>query len=84
MLNALLLVSLASCVSTGSGKVLITANPPKKTIDNQIKKLCDLPVLLPERELTQQEVEAYWGVDRRSLVDCYNKHKARVKLDEDK
>lgn len=81
MLNVLLLVSLASCVSTGSGKVVISRDPPKKTIDSQIKEACNTPVPLPERELTQAETEAYWGTDRRSLVDCGNKQKARNEVD---
>lgn len=78
---SLVLVSLASCVSTGSGKVVITSNPPKKVIDSKIKELCNLPIILPERTLTKDEEEKYWGKDRKNLVECYNKHKARIELD---
>jgi hypothetical protein len=81
MLGVLLSVSLASCVSTGSGKVLIATKAPKKVLDSKIKELCNTPVLLPERELSQQETEAYWGTDRWSLMDCYNKQKARNEVD---
>jgi len=81
MLTILVSVSLASCASTGSGKVVISSNPPKKIIDSKIKELCNLPVLLPERVLTKGEEERYWGIDRKSLVECYTKHKARIELD---
>ncbi|QIG69461.1 hypothetical protein EVB79_091 [Rhizobium phage RHph_N3_13] len=63
---------------------MIAKNPPKNVIDSKIKEYCNLPVLLPERELTQAEVEAYWGVDRIDLKLCYEKHKALVKLHEGK
>lgn len=82
MLGVLLLVSLVSCVSTGSGKIVIAKTPPKNVIDSKIKELCNEPILLPERELNQKETEAFWGVDRKSLVDCGNRQKARNKLED--
>lgn len=35
---------------------------------------CPRPVRLPNRELTQSEVEDYWLVDRRNLVNCASRH----------
>lgn len=61
--------------------MVITADPPKKTIDSKIRELCNLPVKLPERTLTKREEEKFWSDDRKSLVDCYNKHKTRIELD---
>lgn len=31
---------------------------------------CATPVRLPERELTQAEVEEYWLRDRQALIEC--------------
>lgn len=59
----------------------MTSPAPKKTIDSKIRELCNLPVLLPERVLTKGEEEKYWSKDRKNLVECYNKHKARIELD---
>ncbi len=35
---------------------------------------CAMAVRLPDRELTQSEVEKYWLMDRYKLVDCRGKH----------
>jgi len=37
---------------------------------------CPRPVSLPERVLTQAEVEDYWLVDRRNLLNCRSRHAA--------
>jgi len=34
---------------------------------------CKEPVLLPERWLSDQEVELLWARDRRALLDCAGK-----------
>lgn len=34
---------------------------------------CADPVLLPERWLSDQEVELFWSRDRRALLDCAGK-----------
>ena len=31
---------------------------------------CDAPVELPERALSDQEIEVLWGRDRRALREC--------------
>lgn len=80
MLSVLLSASLASCGSIGSGKVVIAKNPPKKVLDSNLRKLCNETVVLPERELSQEETEAFWSVDRRSLVDCGSRFKKVIEL----
>jgi hypothetical protein len=35
-----------------------------------IERGCISPLLLPEKELSQLEVEGYWGADRNSLRIC--------------
>lgn len=34
---------------------------------------CDLPVQIPERWLSDREVELLWARDRRELLDCRGK-----------
>ena len=36
----------------------------------ELTVLCEQPVLLPERILTQEEVENYWVQDRSNLMRC--------------
>jgi hypothetical protein len=45
-----------------------------RKIDSSLLKKCDLPVQLPDRMLTQQEVEHYWGIDRKNLIICAKRH----------
>ncbi|KFI27241.1 hypothetical protein CG51_10705 [Haematobacter missouriensis] len=35
---------------------------------------CDRPVSLPDRALSDREVEVYWGRDRAALVACRSRH----------
>lgn len=66
-------LGLTACVgSTGSTKVLLTNAPAELLRD------CKLPIRLPEKELTQADVEKLWGTDRASLVKCYKKHKKTI------
>jgi hypothetical protein len=37
---------------------------------------CGAPVLLPERALSDRDVEIYWGRDRRALRECGSRHSA--------
>jgi len=39
---------------------------------------CVAPVKLPERALTQAEVETFWGRDRTALRRCGGRHRALV------
>jgi hypothetical protein len=66
-------LGLTACgVSTGSTKLLL-ANAPAELL-----RSCKLPVKLPERGLTQADIEKLWGSDRASLVKCYKKHKKTI------
>lgn len=61
-----LLSGLAACsASTPSVEDLNVQRAPAS-----LTRPCPRPVLLPDRELTQAEVEDYWLVDRRNLLNC--------------
>jgi hypothetical protein len=52
----------------------------KPNIDATLLLPCDDPVFIPERDLTQEEVERYWGEDRSRLVACRDKHTGLVTI----
>lgn len=39
-------------------------------IDNKLLEKCYRPVNLPNRELTQLDIERFWSKDRASLIKC--------------
>lgn len=43
-----------------------------------------MPADPPDRDLTQEETEAYWGKDTTGLIKCDGKHQALVKFIEDR
>lgn len=58
---------LAACgdsIRSSNEPPVLTEAPPELT------GICAQPVPLPERELTQAEVEEYWLRDRAALVEC--------------
>lgn len=57
-----LLLALTACAgSTKSGSL-----KPEVYVTQK----CSRPVLLPERALTQAEVEKFWAKDRKALLQC--------------
>lgn len=69
MLIVLPLGLTACAASTPSIKQLHVDAPPASLVQP-----CRSPVGIPERQLTQADVENYWLRDRRSLVDCRSRH----------
>ncbi|WP_436118155.1 anaerobic dehydrogenase [Phyllobacterium sp. LjRoot231] len=44
--------------------------------DSALLKGCNIPVLLPNKPLTQALVEKLWISDRQALIECGRRHKA--------
>lgn len=64
---------LAACsVSTKSATAI---KPRLAAIDSALLKECQNAVKLPEKALTQADVERFWGTDRAALVECRRRHK---------
>jgi len=61
----------ASCGSTGIEPVR-PSPPPSLT------QPCMVPGVLPERGLSDQEVEVFWGRDRAALRACAGRHAGLV------
>lgn len=45
---------------------------------------CNRPKTIPERSLTQQDVELFWGVDRKNLLTCRQRLSALAKYYHDR
>lgn len=42
----------------------------RATLDSKLIEKCARPVKLPNRELTQLDVERFWAKDRAELIKC--------------
>lgn len=65
MLSAALSVLIACSDSIGSVEPPLLSPPPAR-----LTRSCEKPVLLPEGDLTQAEVEFFWINDRENLIRC--------------
>lgn len=73
MLVAPLSVLVACSESIGFVEPPMLAGPPL-----EFSQQCSRPVDLPNRELTQSDVETYWITDRSELISCGERHQAIV------
>jgi hypothetical protein len=60
----------ASALAACSGSTLSANRPIFIPPLNPATSVCDTPALLPNRAMTQAEVETFWATDRASLVKC--------------
>jgi hypothetical protein len=66
--------TLAACTHNSREVKLLPPTHVQPYFDSKLLEACNLPVLLPERALTQEEVERYWSVDRKNLIICAKRH----------
>lgn len=59
--------------SIGSVEPPVLDGPPPSLIEK-----CERPILLPEHELSQVQVERFWLADRSNLVTCGERLEAIV------
>ena len=58
---------------------LYLITPPRiDPVDLTLTRSCERPTRLPNRDLSEDEVVRHWGMDRKHLVDCGNRHRAHV------
>jgi hypothetical protein len=65
-------LALAGCTTTGT-----VAPPDRPRLDApsaMSMQDCLLPVALPPGEMTQRDIERYWGTDRKHQVECAKRH----------
>lgn len=62
---------------TGCADSIGSVEPPKLApAPISLTEPCARPVLLPDRELSQSEVERFWLRDRGSLITCAERQQA--------
>lgn len=61
--------------SAQTASVAPAVKPQLGAIDSALTADCNNPVVLPEKLLSQFEVEKHWSTDRKSLVECKRRHK---------
>lgn len=69
----LLTAALAGCSTT------TIAPPDRPRLDPPSASLtadCVLPASLPPGEMTQRDIERYWGLDRKHQLECAKRHAA--------
>ncbi len=59
------LLFLSACLLSACDASMRSAEPPPSAT-----LPCPDPVTLPDRALSDQDVEILWGRDRRALLDC--------------
>lgn len=72
IITAALILSGSSCAHTSLN--LAPGNIFFGNIDSSLLEDCDLPVKIPQRRLSQVEVEKYWSIDRKNLIICAKRH----------
>jgi uncharacterized lipoprotein len=70
---ALLVLALAACSTTSI--VTPPDRPRLDAPDSVSMKACQKPINLPAGEMTQQDIEKYWGRDRSHQIECAKRHK---------
>lgn len=64
--------ALTACAGSTVGKAPVPSAPPS------LLAACPRPVALPDRAMTQAEVEVSWGRDRSALRACRSRHAGLV------
>lgn len=68
--KTLTLIALPLALGACSGSIGSVEPPKLSPPPAELIEPCERPVLLPERILTQSEVEALWIRDRANLIEC--------------
>ena len=69
----------AASVLTGCADSTGAEPPVRSDLPPSLVTPCAAPVGLPERALSDQEVEVLWGRDRSALRACTSRHTGLVK-----
>ena len=68
-MRKLLLASACLLTACGGSTAVEPLAPPASLLHP-----CPAPVLLPDRALTDQDIEIFWGRDRTALRTCASRH----------
>ena len=79
-LTALLLVTSAFLLTACGGSTRLDKAGIRVQPDSKLTEKCSLPSKLPERNLTQVDVERLWSKDRAALIRCGVTKEALIKF----
>lgn len=72
ILIAILALTLTACAS---GRTIGIVDTPRLDRPSQaLLSACALPTNLPKGEMSQRDIERYWGLDRKHQIECAKKH----------
>lgn len=67
----ILLLAMSLSLLQACGDSIRSTEPPQlDPVPEALAAACPRPVVLPDRSLSQAEVEAFWLRDRQRLVEC--------------
>lgn len=69
-LYTILMLCLVACPLAACGGTIVSQPPDLRIADAALTKPAADPVRLPDRKLSQAEVERYWGTDALNLRVC--------------
>lgn len=77
MLRLAPIIALAAALALAGCSTTTIAPPDRPRLDAPAPQLlvdCNLPANLPPGEMTQRDIERFWGADRKHLAECVRKH----------
>lgn len=74
-MRAIIAILLTACLAGCGGTTFYNSNHPRLDPPDQAAlRACDLPTNLPKGEMTQAQIEKYWGLDRKHQIECAKRH----------
>jgi hypothetical protein len=70
------MLTASACLLTACGGSTFAEAPKRPAPPPSMTQACSAPQRLPERALSQSEVETLWGRDRGALRACGGRHGA--------
>ena len=67
-----------------NASTVLSNKPILVPVDPRLAAECVRPVNLPNRALTQVEIETLWSKDRLNLVNCASRHSTSITYYEDR
>lgn len=74
-----ILIALAAALALAGCSTTTIAPPDRPRLESAAPQLladCKLPTNLPPGEMSQKDIERYWGLDRKHQLECAKRHAA--------
>lgn len=74
-----ILLAIAVALALAGCSTTMVAPPDRPRLDAPSAVLmrgCELPSNLPPGDMSQRDIERYWGLDRKHQIECAKRHAA--------